>query len=103
MFQHRESVLVLDFDEIHAGVVEVFEVLVDRSLAAMAGWVEMQEESRRCIVWQVGGIEQGENQVTFIHAGTVSYFLDFAMASWICARWAWVWDCPSSSCQATRK
>jgi hypothetical protein len=36
------------FYEIHASKVEIFEVLVDCRLAAMAGRVEVQKESGRC-------------------------------------------------------
>ena len=43
----RLGLFVLDFDEIHAGLAEEFQVLVDGRLALVVGGVEVHEEGGR--------------------------------------------------------
>jgi len=60
---------VLDLDEIHAGVAEVFQVLVYSCLAAMVGRVEVQEESSGNVFGLLAGIKQAQHCITFVHGG----------------------------------
>ena len=41
------ALLILDFDEIHTGEAEEFQMFVNRRLTLVVGAIEMQEESRR--------------------------------------------------------
>jgi hypothetical protein len=45
----RKGMLILDFNEIHFGESKILEVLFNRCLASVTGWVKMEKETRRDI------------------------------------------------------
>jgi len=58
---------VLDLDEVHAGVAEEFQVLVDRRLALVVGGVEVQEEGRRDVVLRGLTGYKAKKGFSFVH------------------------------------
>jgi hypothetical protein len=58
---------VLNFDEIHAGGAEEFEVFVNGWLALMMGGVKMEEEGRRDIIGRGGVVDEVQYGIAFVH------------------------------------
>jgi len=63
----RQGLLELNFDKVHAGVTKEFEMLIDRSLSAMEGGIEVHEESGGDVVGRSWIGCEVKNHVSFIH------------------------------------
>ena len=63
-----ERQFVLDFDKIHIGRAEEFQVFVNRCLALMVGAIEMQEKSCRHVVRGGFVLYQAEHRIAFVHS-----------------------------------
>jgi hypothetical protein len=62
-----KNLLILDFDKIHAGVVEKLKMFINCILAALVKWVKMQEKPSRddSGYWMI--VQKTQNKVAFVH------------------------------------